>query len=161
LALDSYRLSTSPSDQYNHDVRTWHDRLHGSLPKPDPHRQLKQGSGVGADAGRRAETDDSDEDADETTGGICNDQDQDGAETDALQNQGLPDAAVPLGLIANLSLSSNKSKIKAASNGAASDDDDDDVVWYSSYQCFISQLTLLLQGCRKCNVLHAWTRYGP
>ncbi|KAG2018650.1 priB protein, variant 3 [Coprinopsis cinerea AmutBmut pab1-1] len=108
LSIASYRMATSPSDQNNRSILDWLDRLQSSVrdtgSKGGPHTFL----------GAR-ETIQEESDHEEETQG---DQDQEGdSDSDTLSSDdkirsSLPDAHVPLGLIANLSLSNSKTSKK-------------------------------------------------
>ncbi|KAG6889467.1 hypothetical protein C0995_000994 [Termitomyces sp. Mi166 len=136
MSIASYRMATSPSDQNNKNILEWLDRLQASVRSaggkagPNAFKDLR---------GTDAEEDDSDteefhaqrfglvappdDDDSQTVGG----EDHTGP-TDKLSS--LPDFDAPLGLIANLSLSNNKSKGKKdAKDVAAAEEnlDDDDV----------------------------------
>lgn len=115
-------MATSPSDQNNRNIIAWLDRLQASV------RSSGMGGGENAfklDSRLKAE-DDSDLESDERN------DDYDGAEEDreAEKMQSLPDAAVPLGLIANLALSNPKAKASSNNGDIASTDtlDDDNIV---------------------------------
>ncbi|KAJ6632448.1 hypothetical protein B0H10DRAFT_1771021 [Mycena sp. CBHHK59/15] len=132
LSIASYRMATSPSDATNRNILAWLDRLQASVRGAGGSRgpgafqldaRADGGGGGGGD----------DESGDEGTeggygggpglglglglglGGIGigkgggEDEDGDG---DVETQSALPDATVPLGLIANLSLSSSKDKLK-------------------------------------------------
>ncbi|KAJ4490612.1 putative fungal-specific transcription factor [Lentinula aciculospora] len=154
LSIASYRMATSPSDSSNNNVLAWLDRLRTSVQDAGG----KGGPGAFTDgrfSGNGGDVIDDDESEREDHGrrrlthaqrfglvpvnGAGNDDelaqgsgegDQDGgaAEDDALQSS-LPDSHVPLGLIANLSLSSNKksrSKRQGTDSKALTDDLDDE-----------------------------------
>src|ERR1700722_20099176 len=119
MSISSYRMATSPSDQNNKDILAWLDRLQDSVrktgenqkPSPNPdtavRAQQAEQQQDDTDEDAAAASPDQERDADADAG--ADDADADAADAEeALQNQSLPDAAVPLGLIANLSLSSNK-----------------------------------------------------
>lgn len=120
LSIASYRMATSPSDQNNRDIIAWLDKLQGSV----------QSAGIAAGDNAfkldsRAKTEygsehDSDEEYD-----LVDDADR-GIET----MSSLPDPAVPLGLIAKMSLSNPKAKASSNNGDIASTDtlDDDNVV---------------------------------
>jgi hypothetical protein len=136
-------MATSPSDQNNRNIVAWLDRLQSSL-KP---AQGKGGlSAFKVDPGPpRGDThidDDSDEASDHNPGASDDTKDfldgggdANGSPEDPAKLQSLPDAAVPLGLIANLSLSNSKAKnggkSKPRQEGAdpanPDNEDDDDV----------------------------------
>lgn len=108
LSIASYRMATSPSDKNNQDVIAWLDRLQESVRtaggKGGPaafslsSREKERGDEQGSESEEEHEQSqktEQDEDDDDTTGPPT-----------------LPDAAVPLGLIANLSLSNTTKKTK-------------------------------------------------
>jgi hypothetical protein len=127
LSIASYRMATSPSDENKTSIIEWLDRMKSSV------------QNAGAKGGPRAfleardkDEDDSDGESDNQTrtevhgpapvdeeeaagDGNCADED-----TDKL----IPDTHVPLGLIANLSLSNNKSKHKKEPRDAVLNEDD-------------------------------------
>jgi hypothetical protein len=134
-------MATSPSDQNNRNILAWLERLQSSVRtaggKAGPHA-FKLDSRA-----RGEEDDDSDHQSDTIQnqaqmfglgGSDDGAGDGDGAAEDADKLQSsLPDPHVPLGLIANLSLSNNKSKTGRKDQGrddAASEEnlDDDNVV---------------------------------
>ncbi|KAJ7063571.1 hypothetical protein C8F01DRAFT_985730 [Mycena amicta] len=89
LAIDSFRMATSPSDATNINVVTWLDQLQaGTRESSNPQRSASDSSQ--SDSFRES-------------------QDEDTAEVGGNANI-LPDATAPIGLIANLSLASNKQK---------------------------------------------------
>jgi hypothetical protein len=108
-------MATSPSDQNNRNVVAWLDRLQSSLQAP-------QGKGGFANfkvdsravRGDVLIDDDSDDTSDHNHGLLDDTADlEDEGENASPQSEKLrtlPDAAVPLGLIANLSLSNSKAK---------------------------------------------------
>jgi hypothetical protein len=124
LSIASYRMATSPSDQNNRNIIAWLDRLQASV----------RAGGVGPsepafklDSRAKAEDESEPESAGEEDYDAC---DFDDAARDPESMQSLPDAAVPLGLIANLSLSNTKAKAGSHNGDVASTDtlDDDNVV---------------------------------
>lgn len=146
MSIASYRMATSPSDQNNRNILAWLDRLQSSVRTAGG----KGGSSAFKDLRGLNAADDEDSDAetesqaqryglvpppedDETVG-----DDEDTAQDDDKLSS-LPDSHVPLGLIANLSLSNNKAKNgkKEQKDTGTSEDnlDDDDVVriYISSY----------------------------
>lgn len=112
LSIASYRMATSPSDQGKHNVLAWLDRLQSSV------------RDAGTPAGPEMFTElqnkaDAESDGESDTPGIefvtPDDDEQEGdgnsSEAEKIQNS-LPDAHVPLGLIANMSINSNHVKCK-------------------------------------------------
>ncbi|KAG6809261.1 hypothetical protein H0H92_000968 [Tricholoma furcatifolium] len=137
MSIASYRMATSPSDQNNKSILDWLDRLQSSVHSagakggPNAFKELR---------GSKADNDDSDtEEAQGQRFGVVAPPDDDdsqtvGGEDGATANDklsSLPDSDTPLGLIANLSLSNNKSKSKKDAKeivAAEENLDDDDVV---------------------------------
>lgn len=137
LSVASYKAATSPSDSDNMNVVDWLDRLQASLKQPgmasptDPDflRNLRNPSAVTVD--------DSEDDNPDAQEGPVEEED-----VEKVRNS-LPDAAVPIGLLANLSLDKDKDKGKgrgrqggntgAGGTNTKPEDDDDNVV--SNY-CF-------------------------
>jgi hypothetical protein len=124
LSISSYRMATSPSDQNNSNIIAWLDRLNSSVRTAGGHGGPKAFS---LEPRPKAEQADSDNDSDHRAGD--NDDVDDGADTRCEGREGedltgLPDAAVPLGLIANLSLSNSKGRVKKGSLDADEVDDD-------------------------------------
>jgi len=131
LSIASYRMATSPSDKNNRDVIAWLDRLAASV--------HAAGSSGGADAFKmesRAQDDaddDSDGDEDEndpnnrTERGSNVGEDDEASKRAEDQSQALPDATVPLGLLASLALSSpkkprKKGKVRTGDGDSSNDD---------------------------------------
>jgi hypothetical protein len=124
LSISSYRMATSPSDQNNSNIIAWLDRLNSSVRTAGGHGGPKAFS---LEPRPKAEQADSDNDSDHRAGD--NDDVDDGADTRCEGREGedltgLPDAAVPLGLIANLSLSNSKGRVKKGSLDVDEVDDD-------------------------------------
>ncbi|PCH34825.1 hypothetical protein WOLCODRAFT_78982 [Wolfiporia cocos MD-104 SS10] len=132
LSIASYRTATSPSDQNNRNVIAWLDRLEASV--------AAAGRGGGEHAfsfeprgGAGDDEDDSDEDADAEAGGARTERGSNGGGDDSGKDgdeklQALPDATVPLGLLASLSLDNPKRRPRKKNAGrAGADSDDDDV----------------------------------
>ncbi|KAG5352010.1 hypothetical protein C0989_004205 [Termitomyces sp. Mn162] len=137
MSIASYRMATSPSDQNNKNILEWLDRLQASVRSaggkagPNAFKDLRN---------TNIEDDDSDaEDIHESRFGLVVPTDDDDSQTvggeditatnDKLSS--LPDSDTPLGLIANLSLSNNKSRGKKDAKeivAAEENLDDDDVV---------------------------------
>jgi hypothetical protein len=135
-------MATSPSDQNNRNIVAWLDRMQSSLQTP----QGKGGLGAFklgpcVPRGDMHIDDDSDDASDHNHGAfddkkdVIDGGDPNGSPQEPEKLQSLPDAAVPLGLIANLSLSNTKakgggkSKPKQDGDPANPEDvDDDDVV---------------------------------
>ncbi|KAG2124252.1 hypothetical protein BD769DRAFT_1776582 [Suillus cothurnatus] len=132
LSVASYKAATSPSDSDNMNVVDWLDRLQASLKQPGMAsptdlnflRNLRNPSAVTVD-----DSEDDDPDAEE---GPVEEEDVEKVRSS------LPDAAVPIGLLANLSLDKDKDKGKGrgrqgvntgigGSNSEPEDDNDDNV----------------------------------
>jgi hypothetical protein len=119
-------MATSPSDQNNRNIIAWLDRLQASV----------RAGGVGPsepafklESRTKTEEYSDQESAEEDEYDGDFDDDREG------ENLGsLPDAAVPLGLIANLALSNTKAKANSHNGDVASTDtlDDDNVVCQES-----------------------------
>lgn len=112
LSIASYRMATSPSDQNNRNVLAWLDRLQSSV------RDAGNAAGPNVFTELRNK-EEAESDGDSETPAIelvaSEDEDPEGGSTsgDAEKIQAsLPDAHVPLGLIANLSINSSKVKGK-------------------------------------------------
>lgn len=124
----SYRTATSSSDQNNLNIIAWLDSLQASIQSAlatTRERAFKLKS-------RTKNTDDSDP---ESSDGWDKDIDIEVIDADETLSdpepiQSLPNAAEPLGLIANLSLSNIKAKTRGHNRDVASIDtvDDDNVV---------------------------------
>ncbi|KAF9039281.1 fungal-specific transcription factor domain-containing protein [Panaeolus papilionaceus] len=129
LSIASYRMATSPSDQNNGNVLAWLDRLQSTV------------QNAGKKAGPQAFLDpqndhmndqDSDDEEEAKRAKLGHDDagdaadGQDGSSENEKIQSALPDAHVPLGLIADLSLSNNR-KSKKDKAGANDDDNDDNV----------------------------------
>ena len=124
-------MATSPTDQNNKTVVDRLDRLKSSV---------RTAGGQGGPAAFRPESrlparnpGDSDGDSDGGRQDPFEDGgDAEGEPQDPEKIQALPDASVPLGLIANLAISSSKAKAKTRGNsadaGSDGDQDDDNVV---------------------------------
>ncbi|KAG7085553.1 hypothetical protein E1B28_003110 [Marasmius oreades] len=137
LSIASYRMATSPSDSENRNVIAWLDRLQSSFQSAGG----KMGNTAFKLDGRsKVNEEDEDSDREETmthaqrfglvdrdrdTGGTDSDEDRDGTDeagedgdksTRRLQSN-LPDSHVPLGLIANLSLSNSNKKVGGKKDG--------------------------------------------
>ncbi|KAI3605911.1 hypothetical protein WG66_012368 [Moniliophthora roreri] len=150
LSIASYRMATSPSDSSNRNVLAWLDRLQSSVQSAGGKagsRAFKDARGGGG-GDHSTIDDDSDHEDDNLThaqryglvsgnppegvskaAGSGDDNSEDGDEK--LQSS-LPDSHVPLGLIANLSLSNNTKARNAKKEGKEdlldeADLDDDNV----------------------------------
>ena len=162
-------MATSPSDQNNKNVLAWLDRLQSSI--------RNAGSQKGPQAFRNLRDfenseDDSDGESDNRTQAQIyttaaeDDKDDDNADDNlnAEAKSSLPEAHVPIGLLADLSLSNsnaNRKKDKPSKDGAALDEDlNDNNVVRRLATSFFSNLKVdglvLIIGCCKRNILHAW-----
>jgi hypothetical protein len=130
-------MATSPSDQNNRNILAWLDRLQSSVRSAGG----KGGPQAFKDLRDSRAPDDEDSDVERGThaqryglvpsGNDENNGDDEDATLVDDKLSSLPDSHVPLGLIANLSLSNNKAKGgKKEQKGAAVEEnlDDDDVV---------------------------------
>ncbi|KAH6903859.1 hypothetical protein BKA70DRAFT_1373739 [Coprinopsis sp. MPI-PUGE-AT-0042] len=125
LSIASYRLATSPSDKNNQDVLEWLEQLVASV--------RDTGSKAGSQAFLVPREKKDNQESDEEAVVVNNDDsnnDSDGLNPEAQLS--LPDAHVPLGLIANLSLSNtpkpkHSDDAKHASALAEDDFNDDNV----------------------------------
>ncbi|KAI0084549.1 hypothetical protein BDY19DRAFT_970897 [Irpex rosettiformis] len=133
LSIASYRMATSPSDQNKQNILIWLDRLQDSV------RTAGGSGGTNAfnlDSRNRAAADgeeESDSEAEEV--GEPTERGSVGTvkiEEEEKKMQLLPDTAVPLGLIADLSLNNTK---KTSAKG--DDDNDDDNVGVANETYFV------------------------
>ncbi|KAF7798317.1 hypothetical protein EIP86_009538 [Pleurotus ostreatoroseus] len=126
LSIASYRMATSPSDQNNRNVLAWLDRLEASV------RTAGRSGGANAfslDSRVRAEgEEESEQESEAEEGGGDTERGSVGTDGTAKEEGEhlLPDAAVPLGLIAKLALD-NKKKSTAQSSKDGDETDDDNV----------------------------------
>ena len=127
LSIESYRMATSPSDQNNKNVLAWLERLEHSV------RTAGGSAGPGAfGLGSRSEHDSTTEEESESDHDEQDEPTERGSTAgtakaeDDEKNQSLPSSEVPIGLIAELALSSKprsgKSK-KAVKDEEETDDD--------------------------------------
>ncbi|KAF9236150.1 fungal-specific transcription factor domain-containing protein [Melanogaster broomeanus] len=138
LSIDQFKLAMSPSDTDNIKVVDWMVES-STRPTGEPSaarmeviRKLRDpGAGAGT---AMDESDDSDDVDEETT---------EEEEAERVRSA-LPDAAVPIGLLANLSLDIDKDKVKGksrqggdASSSAVRPDDDDDNVGVANKEYFM------------------------
>jgi len=123
-------MATSPSDQNNRNVLAWLDRLQSSV------RDAGSRGGPGAFLNLRSQGDDDSDvesEAHKKPFGVLPSQEEDDSGGDCVDGvcadveKLLPDSHVPLGLIANLSLSNSKAKKKNfAKDGLLNEEDLDD-----------------------------------
>ncbi|KAJ7577862.1 fungal-specific transcription factor domain-containing protein [Mycena floridula] len=139
LSIASYRMAMSPSDSNNKNILAWLDRLQSSVRDAGGKGGTKafKLDGRPGDIEEESEAE-SDHGAGRLThaqryGLVPVDADEESpdagpaeTEEDRLQRS-LPDSHVPLGLIANLSLSNNKVTPGKKNDGLAEDVDDDNV----------------------------------
>jgi hypothetical protein len=137
LSVVSYKAATSPSDSDNMNVVDWLDRLQASIKQPttaDPDflRNLRNPFGVAMDDSE--DSDDHDADDDSTDEG----------DVEKVRDT-LPDVAVPIGLLANLSLDNDKDKGKgrgrsgnsnAGGSNPNTENNDDNIVSTSCFSSF-------------------------
>lgn len=141
LSIASYRMATSPSDSNNKNILAWLDRLQASVQsngatikaaneasKNGGRETSIQNAGEKGGAGafvldvRAATRDEGEESDEEYSGGRDGEEsDDDDDDTSDGKMQNLPDMHVPLGLIANLSLSNNTKNTKGARKNATED----------------------------------------
>jgi hypothetical protein len=131
-------MATSPSDQHNRNIVAWLDRMQSSLRPPQGKGGLetfKLDSRPIPPPLHLDEDSDDGSDRNDDTKGFLNGGDAEGTPPDPEKISSLPDSAVPLGLIATLSLSNTKAKnggkVKSKPEGDPAnpeDVDDDDVV---------------------------------
>jgi hypothetical protein len=184
LSIASYRMATSPSDQNNKNVLAWLDRLQASV--------KDAGGKAGPLAFKKARSpstafvadDQQDDSDDEASGGrklthaqrfglvpVEEIPEEDGegvaADPDEVERarSALPDSHVPLGLIANLSLSNNPKvkSVKKDGKEELNDEDlnDDNVVRDLSHFPLKVKYLNCSSGGSKRNILLAWPFYGP
>lgn len=124
LSIAAYRLSTAPPDAQNQNVRQWLERLQASVRPPTRTGAANtyRNAGPGTDS----------EDGDEEIGVEVEAPESEGSEESVEPDKLIPDAAVPLGLFADLSLDqvrSGHSRTRSdPSVEEAKDGEDDDVV---------------------------------
>ncbi|KAI6098699.1 hypothetical protein F5141DRAFT_1252804 [Pisolithus sp. B1] len=120
LSISAFKMATSPSDKDNVKIADWMDCLQSSMNPPSQPCLSRtemlwelqaSHNNVGGGGNNIMENSDKMEEGDETT---------EGDEIEKLTSA-LPDAAVPISLLANLSLDKDKGK------GRACQDDDNDV----------------------------------
>lgn len=131
LSIASYRMATSPSDASNRNVLAWLDRLQSSV----------QNAAGGTSSFNDVRGGDEESDDDEGGGRMTHAQryglvphDEEEEEQEETQTA-LPDSHVPLGLIANLSLTSHQGTKKG--KGKKGDDADDDNVGVANETYFM------------------------
>ena len=115
-------MATSPSDQTNNNVLAWLDRLQSSVREPgsskitreflEPQKPKEEESDADSDGKRTL----SQSDINLQTSGTGNDDKLADSDNETVQSA-LPDSSVPLGLIANLSLSNKKKVGKKKDSG--------------------------------------------
>jgi hypothetical protein len=131
LSIASYKLATSPSDQNNSNIIAWLDRLQSSVRTAGA-----QGAAQTFKFDPRPhEDEETDSESDRAQGEHDGGGDGEGTEATEIGDR-LPDAAVPLGLIANLSLSNSKGK-KGRGTGLEGDEGDDDNVGVANETYFM------------------------
>ena len=156
MSIASYKMATSPYDSNNKNVLDWLDRMETSV------RMAGRSAGPSAYKDMRGGTtaiDDEDSGEEESHtqrfGPVPPDDDDqtvgDGDHTVADEKLfSLPDSHVPLGLIANLSLDSNKGKkVRKDSKdiaGAEESLDDDDVVSSSYFRNLLLEIDYFAKG---------------
>lgn len=179
MSIASYRMATSPSDAQNHNILAWLDRLQASV-RTDPGdisaANFASSASASLSGAKKApnfkspsfkstnpnlashptfeDSEGEEEGADEGE----EDEDEDDADASVL-----PDASVPLGLIANLSLNSRTRERRGARGGEGAtreededDLDDDNVVRNFSFQ--IHRFRKELMECRAWRMLRTLSR---
>ncbi|KDR72902.1 hypothetical protein GALMADRAFT_73007 [Galerina marginata CBS 339.88] len=146
LSIASYRMATSPSDQNNGNVLAWLDRLQSSVRdagnKTGPRAFLDLRGVDTVEEESEADTENAKSGQEGTMKQETGDEAQAGdalQESEKLQSS-LPDAHVPLGLLADLSLSNNKANRKkdhAKDVGLNEDDLNDDNVGVANETYFM------------------------
>ena len=137
LSIAAYRSSTSPSDQNNQTVVDWLDKLTASFNSDVKSAGGTLGSQSFTFTSRPKDTNsDTDSDGDGITAvlgkgaqGDPNSDDEGGSDpgTTGKAAEALPDVAVPIGLIASLSLSNGNTSAKKNRN------DDEDLVSFPDF----------------------------
>ncbi|GJE99679.1 fungal-specific transcription factor domain-containing protein [Phanerochaete sordida] len=129
LSIESYRMATSPSDQNNKNVLAWLDRLEHSV------RTAGGSAGPGAfGLGSRGEQESATEEESESENEEHDEPTERGSTGGTVKveedekNQSLPSSEVPLGLIAELALSSKPRGGKGKKAVKDEDETDDDNV---------------------------------
>ncbi|KAJ7302054.1 hypothetical protein DFH08DRAFT_919001 [Mycena albidolilacea] len=147
MSIASYRMATSPSDAQNHNILAWLDRLQASV-RTDPGDisaanfassasaslsgakkapKFKSPSFKSTNPNLASNPTFEDSEGEEEEGGDEGEEEEDEDDADASV---LPDASVPLGLIANLSLSNSRSRERRGARGGESatrEEDEDDL----------------------------------
>ncbi|OBZ72956.1 Protein priB [Grifola frondosa] len=134
LSIASYKMATSPTDRNSQNVIAWLERMQASVESA--------GQSAGAHAFNFESRLHTDDDSDAEDGADMNDPTERGSvgvqqteDDEPLRDAedklySLPDASVPIGLLANLSLSNDRKtpkKKSAANAGEEESQDDDDV----------------------------------
>ncbi|KAJ6552076.1 hypothetical protein DFH09DRAFT_601358 [Mycena vulgaris] len=134
LSIASYRMATSPSDTTNRNILAWLDRLQASVragsvsasaptfggsPAPQFSAASFNSTNPNFAVSNPAFEESPDEDGEEEDDGEDDDEEGDSG--------ALPDATVPLGLIANLSLNNRGSRERRAGEGGAREEELDEL----------------------------------
>ncbi|KAI0026395.1 hypothetical protein K488DRAFT_75377, partial [Vararia minispora EC-137] len=98
LSIAAYRMATADADHHRQDVLAWLDRLQSSVRNPGPRPDL-QALTLDARVPDAEDDDESDAGGQALSGSTLGDDD------DAPAHPALPDAAVPIGLLAKLAIS--------------------------------------------------------
>ncbi|KAJ2932869.1 hypothetical protein H1R20_g4235, partial [Candolleomyces eurysporus] len=118
LSIESYRMATSPSDKNKGNVLAWLDRLQSSVRDAGSKGGPNVFSSPREQSQHQGESDgESDQTIDDAPEGNNAEEDEASSE-DKLQQSSLPDSHVPLGLIANLSLTHSKKAKKKNKDGS-------------------------------------------
>ena len=147
MSIASYRLSTSPSDRTKQTVVEWLDRMQSSV---ESNLRLHTGDSFNFDMRGTADGDSEDEDGASRHDGTERGTPLAEEELDGDAAAQLPDASVPIGLLAKMSLYSNsdnekkRRQKKPAAAGAAADSDssDGDVVRIASLHPVTDRVSL-------------------
>lgn len=144
LSISAFKTATSPSDKDNVKIVDWMDRLQSSTkpptqPCPSRMEMLRELRDTHNNAGGVG--DNSMEDSDEIEEG---DETTEGEETEKVRGT-LPDAAVPIGLLASLSLDKDKGKGRASQSAGTPStntklEEDDDNVGVANKEYFMPGL---------------------
>ncbi|KAF7311314.1 hypothetical protein MKEN_01033100 [Mycena kentingensis (nom. inval.)] len=124
LSIASYRMATSPSDTTNRNIIAWLDRLQASVRSGEAPTTASTFAALAGDTSA-------------TLNGVVGAQDgSDGASPSDEEEEDGADTSVPIGLIANLSLGSNRDKDRKADGTEAKEDDDDDNIGVANASYF-------------------------
>jgi hypothetical protein len=130
LSINNFLLSTAPPDQQNQNVKQWLERLQASVRLPSAPNTLRNAARYRSrDYAEDALSDEDEDDVRAGAEGEDADAEWEDLDDPVLSEKLLPDAAVPQGLFAELSLDQARSTKARSDNGAEEKDgEDDDVV---------------------------------